>query len=443
MKAICKGILVGIALLVAHPGTAAVAEERAQLARIHEQNQEFNLAVEEYETAVDEIELADGPYSPRLIEPLTGLGRSYLALGEYELADQTLKRAQHLAHRDEGVHSLTQLPVIDVLTEKYLREDKPLKADQQQRFALYVAEHQYGKNSTDIVPALYKHADWYMESGQYRQARETLERITEIIKSEGGDTDLRLLKPLMLIAKARRLEGICCSYKGLEPALEVLEHNPEATDDMLVDAWLALGDAYLASHDEEQAHQYYKSAWALDPDRFDKPHKIAMSDSLESSHTGLTRYYRVEQDVFGRRRLEEMTPEEKQTLENQPPQEFLLPLSEENYNIKITDRRHKMEDVDPVIKLVGEPFKFNYEQLRYILPLNKRAPDELAGLYVTASFTVDAEGNVENIEIVDSNSPVRLNRLVQKTLRKTQFRPAFVDGNPVKTEEVKLTQTFQ
>ncbi|MEX2489102.1 MAG: tetratricopeptide repeat protein [Pseudomonadales bacterium] len=455
MRAILK-VLFSLSVVIAtqavigaatDPAEDAVGEERAQLARIHEQNDEFNLAVEQYEKAVDEIELVDGQFTERLIEPLTGLGRSYLTLDEYELAEEALKRAQHLTHRNRGVHSLSQAPILEVLTQTFLQRDQPLKADQQQKLALYISERQYGKSSPELVPALYKLGDWYMRTGQFRESRKTYERAMEIIESDGGIHDPRLLKPLQLIAETRRLEGICCSYKDLEEALEIIENNANVTNEMVVSVYLSLGDAYLVSHDEEQAHTFYKRAWDLsdkDADKFSKPRKIAMSEDLDTRSPSFTRYYRIERDVFGQRQLQEMTPEEKRAQENQPPQEFLLPSSDEHYNIRIADAVDRFNDyIEPVTRLVGDPFKFNYQQLRYILPLNKRDLEELADLYMTMTFTVEADGDVENVQIVDSNTPTRLNRLMGRVLRKTQFRPAFADGQPVKTDGVKLTQTFQ
>lgn len=193
MTAIPK-VIFGLAMLMAaqtalaaadDPAEDAVGEERAQLARIHEQNDEFNLAVEQYEKAVDEIELVDGQFSERLIEPLAGLGHSYLALGEHELAEEALKRAQHLTHRNKGVHSMSQVPVLDVLTENFLQKDQPLQADKQQKLALFISEHQYGKSSPELVPALYKLGDWYMGTGQFRdgnsmRALSTLSKATAV-----------------------------------------------------------------------------------------------------------------------------------------------------------------------------------------------------------------------------------------------------------------------
>lgn len=227
----------------------------------------------------------------------------------------------------------------------------------------------------------------------------------------------------------------------------MVQNNANVTSEMMVDLYLSLGDAYLVSHDEEEAHTFYKRAWELsdkDTGEFSEPRKIAMSDNLDTNVPAFTRYYRLERDMLGRKRFQEMTPEEKRAQKNQPPQEFLLPDSDEHYNIEIANARDRFnEHVEPVTRLVGNPFKFNYQQLRYILPLNKRDPEELAGLYVTMTFTVDTDGGVENVKIADSNTPIRLNRLMREVLRKTQFRPAFADGEPVKTEDVKLTQTFQ
>ena len=61
---------------------------------------------------IDLISKRDGPFSEKLYEPLLSLAELYVEEGETEDAENTLRRAQNITHRNEGVYSPKQLEVI-------------------------------------------------------------------------------------------------------------------------------------------------------------------------------------------------------------------------------------------------------------------------------------------------------------------------------------------
>ena len=90
--------------------------------------------------------------------------------------------------------------------------------------------------------------------------------------------------------------------------------------------------------------------------------------------------------------------------------------------------------------MVGHPVVFSEKQLDQILPLRlQRNKEELS---IEVRFTVTETGDLRDIEVVESNAPAKLNRLLKKALRKTYYRPALTDGRPVVSENVSLVQTF-
>ena len=92
--------------------------------------------------------------------------------------------------------------------------------------------------------------------------------------------------------------------------------------------------------------------------------------------------------------------------------------------------------------MVGNPFQFTFKQLQTILPSSLRNDADLATLSIELDFTVTETGAIRDIELTKSNAPVKLNRLMKQVLRKTRFRPALVEGQPVITHNVTLTQSF-
>jgi hypothetical protein len=92
--------------------------------------------------------------------------------------------------------------------------------------------------------------------------------------------------------------------------------------------------------------------------------------------------------------------------------------------------------------VIGKPFQFYYDQLRTLLPLRLKKDDALNEVQITLDFTVKNDGSLENIEILETNAPVKVNKLMREVLSKVKYRPALTNGVPVTREHISLTQTF-
>ena len=91
--------------------------------------------------------------------------------------------------------------------------------------------------------------------------------------------------------------------------------------------------------------------------------------------------------------------------------------------------------------LIGTPLPLCFPQL---LDLAKvRGEEQLVDYYVDFDFTVNQDGQVLDVAVVDSNTPPRLGRYVKNLLQRTRFRPRLSEGEPVASEHVELHQTFR
>lgn len=404
---------------------------------------------------IESIVEQEGALSKRLIQPLLEQGRIQLENGDYVAAEDTLRRAQHIIHRHEGVHALSQLEVLELMTDIYLAKSEPLDADRQQQLALYLSERNYGKDSSQNLPALFNLADWYTDTGQYTRAREALERATTIIRAEGDDNDPRLIEPLLKAAAIKRLHRLCCSYREVEEALEILDAQNASPNDLRVEVLMALGDAYIASRKDEEAKAAWQEAWALLGDeaaeaRFSDPAQIAMARELASAErilkSGLKVYEVSETSYYNSHPFgsvpRERTLQEQMRAESEPPQQFLVPLGTSTRNFHIAEAMIDTEFSEQSRQLVGRPFQFILSQLQTILPPSARHGVDLASLSVEVQFTVHEDGNVSDVEVLNESAPLKLVRLMREVISKSKFRPRIVGGEPVKTELVRLTQRF-
>lgn len=456
MKSLSQWLLLPIALVagfaVAAPSWVELVQEAARL----ETDGRFEAAEEVYEDAVAAIEDAEPEFSPVLIDPLLGLARTYIANSDYPEAEEALHRAQHIIHRNEGVHALRQLEVVEQLVNLHLERDEPFEADRQEHLALYLGERNFGKDSAELLPALDRLRDWYVDTGQYFRARSNLDRAMEIIEAEGGENDPRLLPLLIESARIRRLQQLCCSYRSLERAREIVEANDDISNDARLDVYLALGDAYVASRKEEEAGEAYRHAWEMlgaeEADkRFSEPVPIAQSEDLRQ--TGLmanprTRVYKVEREptILGSatlyKRLTELSEDEKAFLESVPPQRFVVPGEPRTHDLRLLDPRYTTDEKEEARHVIGTPFEFIQEQLTEILPISMRDEERLAELKLELDLTVDEAGRVSDVVVESDNAPNALVRLMREVAFKARFRPRLADGEPVRTEHVKVIQTF-
>lgn len=435
-------------------------------ARRHENNFEHSAARRAYERAIASIEAREGVFAEALIEPLLGLGRAQHNLQLSDAAEASFRRAQHIVHRVKGVHALAQLEAVEHLIGVDVALGKHMDADRQQRFALYVAQHNYGPDDPALVPKLESLARWYEETGQYALARKSHQRIVDIIRSAGTAVDVALIEPLLAIMKTRRLQnGSCCSRKELRDLSEILDTSRDLSPERKASALLALGDNFTALGRPGRAADYYRQAWDLLESRdrtaeFSEPRQLAMFRRITSArHVNQAidgASFRRRTGVLTRERLirnpgaledflraEGATDQELQELEMLPPQFFVVPLASRQYNTRIRDSVAAVDGGPRTLPMIGEPIQFVHNQLRQTLPTRLQSDESLGDISISLQFTVGPEGQVRRVKVQDSNAPVRLNQMMRSVVSRTRFRPRVVDGAFVPTEGVRITQTFR
>lgn len=159
-------------------------------------------AVEAYRDAVKLIERNLGAFSPELVKPLTEMGQVLMEEREHEGAVSILMRAKDITHRNSGIFNLEQEPLIQLLTETYMREGEIRQATREQRLLFGTAERVYGEDSVEFVPALQRWAKWNARIQRYPDARRLFYQAVEILEKEYGPNDLRLVETLNLLAQS-------------------------------------------------------------------------------------------------------------------------------------------------------------------------------------------------------------------------------------------------
>ncbi len=396
-------------------------------------DEEYFAQVDRLEAEVERLERQGGPFSEHLFEPLIALAELHMSEGDFETATDTLHRAQNISHRNEGVYTPKQLSVITMLTNMALADGNYSDANRQEKFRFFVTRHHLDEDDPEVLFAYAEMAEWYMNTGQSRRARRLLREALAM----ADRMDRNPLPLAILMNKARRMEGLNSNPKELLAALETINTSDR---DTLATAYLEVADSLLVYRKDKRAAEYFQMATELTPlNGNSEPQPITLRRSLNNLRTDTERYS-FDTDFFGRQRMERMTTEEILADQNLEPQWFLLDAEQTQRGFTIPDSHERSDPNKEMENLIGYPLVFSEEQLFNLLPFS--AQKRMHELSVEVSFTVKANGDLGDIEVVESSAPVKLNRLVMDALRRVYYRPALENGVPTERTDVRMIQTF-
>ena len=260
---------------------------------------ELDAAERSFLRALELLEATQGIASRKMISPLAGLGAVYAAQGQHARAADTLQRALAISRRADGLFNLGQLDILDALVRSYEAIGLLEGVERELRYALQVAQQQYGHDDPRCLPAMTRLAQWYERTNRFVSARSLWLRSVEIAGSEGGGRNAATVNGLLGIARTIRLQFVrdpesLQAELVLDPltgqpdpfanrlnigpvrldrageaaarqALEILEATPDPPAALMARTLMELGDWYITAHDPASALPYYQRAWPLLP----------------------------------------------------------------------------------------------------------------------------------------------------------------------------------
>jgi len=250
------------------------AKALTNLAIVQHRNENYETAQQNYEAAIGIIEQVEDRLNSALINPLRGLGASQLAAGRPDLALDTFGRARHISHVNDGPHNLNQVPIIESLAEIYIYtgEFEDARDLQDRVYALYARK--YAVDSDQIIPALFKKAEWQHRLRLYGRERDTYRRIIKIIEKNHGKEELAMITPLTGLANAYLYVGevnreyhrdstLTTGEIYVKRAKRIAEKHPDANWNTKENTYLSLADFYIFSDKAGKARRVYQDAWDL------------------------------------------------------------------------------------------------------------------------------------------------------------------------------------
>ncbi len=318
------------------------------------------------------------------------MARAYIetTLKQFDVATETLRRAQHISHRQDGVYTRLQLPAVNNLAAIQLQQGFHERADLQQRFNLKVSEQAFGVNGEELLPTLEKLGAYFAMRGYsvsqygttenrmfrdqlFRQSVSLYNRSISIIEDKYGTDDLRLVKLLIGLSNARFKQGAPrnLTKEPMERALSIVSTHPSTDESDIAKSFVNLADTYIITSDH-RAKEVYLQAWQV------------LADHPE--------YDELRYELFGKPK-----------------------------------RLFPKRRIQPVLNRFPAS----------VQPGHK--------LFMDLEYDVRSDGRVQNVRVIDSNIPNEQKRVFKGIISKMRFRPRIVDGELFETKGLSLHQIFR
>lgn len=373
-------------------------------------------SIERYEQLISELEGSGGVYLPELSEILLDLGKTYQVLGHHTEAVATFKRSLHISRVNNGLYTLDQLPILELIIKSNTALSDWEELDRNYHYLYWVNRRAYGDKDPRLLPVIDRVGRWHLNAYQLESdefpfkhllsADDLFSDAIEIIQANHGQFDSRLISPLYgkaltnyhiaahassadefdeirtssrMASRLQRLyeeqdarqqlinDGYRAGKKAMLRVVDIFNNNPDLPADSHAMAIMHLGDWYQLFNRRNTAAGSYEQAYAM-----------FKNDGMESEEIN-----------------------------------------------KLFDRPRSL----PALSL---PLEY------------KKEPKENSD-YVVAKFDVTKTGRAINIEIIESYPPdsQMLRRRAKRTIKGTRFRPRFENGQPVETSGVNLRYIFE
>lgn len=166
-----------------HPSTI---NSLINLATVHKDMQEYDLAVPLYEKAMEGRKATEGEDSLNYAMAKAMAAGAYRELGKYDVADRYLKDAFMAVAMAHGEESISASVILNSMGMLYKRQQKFERALDAYERSLAIRESEYGEDHPEVIATRHNIAELYIQWAKPDKAQEYLQINIEIMakKSE-------------------------------------------------------------------------------------------------------------------------------------------------------------------------------------------------------------------------------------------------------------------
>ena len=354
--------------------------------------------------------------------------------GDFVSASDTLVNALYLLHREEGVTSKKQIPIVQQLQSFAVKQKDFRQADK-----LAHLQHFLGQRGNDgDLPSNQTLLDWYVNTGQYRRAQSLIEDMKDETSKYGPEVEQSMI---LIEARLARFHGRCCDAKALLSLID-----DDITEESKSSDGLVLRTASILS-------QQTLEALLLESGRSDRaaidrlaarvsdtePYLIPSLRRVTPRSDESIRSRMLEQQIRMRYGRSQSMFEQDREFEETPlffivPFDGMLP-------VMIEDQTGLKTGPNFAAELVGEPIAFLKRKLKEELPSRYQRDAHLAELSVAMTMTIKADGKITDLEF-EEGTHGQVKRLFYDITKRLRMMPKIENGKAI-ASPFSLVQTFK
>jgi tetratricopeptide (TPR) repeat protein len=229
----------------------------------------YPTAIENFELAVEAIELASDRLDGELIAPLLGMSRSMMADGRYLEAERSYLRTLHIHQVNFGFSGLDKAAIVDELSEAYFEMGDFEAANNMQKSYVTIVEHNYPGKNIERVPSLFSQAEMLYRTEKILRSLNAYKRLIALIEDADGPESMALLPAFTAIADILINNRIVDGEDGGDKAMRYLrrgaaitEKNENASDFDKAKVFIMMGDFLsVQTPDRDTVIDNYKRGW--------------------------------------------------------------------------------------------------------------------------------------------------------------------------------------
>lgn len=393
------------------------------------------LTAERYRTTIENLEHERGPYDPALGETLLSLGLVLQHEGRDAEALDALNRALHIHRVNEGLQSMTQVPILDALIKSNVATENWEELDKNYHQLLWTYRRNYDPSDEALLPVIERVGSWkvraytedLLKQGGYSTLEEAERMYTDTVKimeDKYGESDPRLISPLYGVAVTQYQLLIESQNKPLREFSRM--GSPTRS--------------YLVCRTDPRTGQTYcTTVQGINPDYYadaERTRQFEQSRIIGKAGAALEQIsaiYGAHPELPARDHAAALVHYGDWNLVMRRRSTAM-----EAYKQAIHVLQASPEDRDEIEALFGVPKQI--PSLTLPLPEVDAHQAQKTPEFVQLRLDVSEAGAPRNVEVVESSDPDdrRARREAKRDIRSRIFRPRFVNGEPAATEGLKF-----
>ena len=129
-------------------------------------NQDYYIDVSnsiiDYQKKIDQLEISAGPNNNALVEPLLSMGVLQNENGQFSYAEKSLKRALKVQRINNGLHDLSQLPILDLIISNNISQENWKAANNNYHLYHWLHKRNYEETDPRMLPVIDKMIAWHL-----------------------------------------------------------------------------------------------------------------------------------------------------------------------------------------------------------------------------------------------------------------------------------------